>query len=228
LKTTAIITAGGTGKRFMSDVPKQYHLLEGTPIIVRTLQQFSKSPLITDIVISAAPQYIQLIEKYLIDYNLKKVKEIVSCGLERQDSVYNAIESETAFNSDIIMIHDAVRPFVSQKLIHELLEATLKYGAVFPGLKPKETIKLLADDDTVNKTLNRNRLIAVQTPESFKKEVIIRAFDYANQSGFVGTDCSSLVEKIGIIVHTVPGEENNIKITTLMDFIIAKSILENL
>lgn len=228
MKTTAIITAGGTGKRFMSDIPKQYHLLEGVPIIVRSIQPFSQSPLISNIVISAAHDYIPLIKQYKKEYHLDKISEIVTCGTERQDSIYNALKTKTAFESDIIMIHDAVRPFISQKLIQSLFEATLTYGAVFPGLRPKDTIKKLAGDGIVCKTLDREHLVAVQTPESFKKNIIIKAFSAAIESGFVGTDSSSLVENIGVEVHTITGEENNIKITTLIDFIIAKSLLENI
>lgn len=228
MKTTVIITAGGSGKRFLSDIPKQYHLLNSVPIIVRTIQQFELSPLISDIVISVAPDYIHQINKYISEYNLNKISEIVSSGEERQDSVTNALQTETARNSDIIMIHDAVRPFITQQLIKSLFDATLLYGAVFPGLRPKETIKQLAGDGTIGKTLDRNSLVAVQTPESFKKEIILKAFSFARESGFIGTDSSSLVENMGVDVHTILGEENNIKITTLIDFTIAKSILENL
>jgi 2-C-methyl-D-erythritol 4-phosphate cytidylyltransferase len=228
LKTTAIITAGGSGKRFMSDIPKQYHLLNGVPIIVRTIQLFELSPLISNIVISVAPDFIPLVEQYITDYHLKKISEVVACGRERQDSVYNALQTKTAFTSDIIMIHDAVRPFVSQNLIQSLFDATLIYGAVFPGLRPKETIKQIKTDGMVAKTLDRNSLLAVQTPESFNRDIIIKAFSIARESGFIGTDSSSLVENIGIDVHSIPGEENNIKITTLIDFTIAQSILENI
>lgn len=228
MKTTAIITAGGSGKRFMSDIPKQYHLLNGVPIIVRTIQLFELSPLISNIVISVAPDFIPLVEQYITDYHLKKISEVVACGRERQDSVYNALQTKTAFTSDIIMIHDAVRPFVSQNLIQSLFDATLIYGAVFPGLRPKETIKQIKTDGMVAKTLDRNSLLAVQTPESFNRDIIIKAFSIARESGFIGTDSSSLVENIGIDVHSIPGEENNIKITTLIDFTIAQSILENI
>jgi 2-C-methyl-D-erythritol 4-phosphate cytidylyltransferase len=228
LKTTAIITAGGSGKRFMSDIPKQYHLLDGVPIIVRTIQQFELSPVISDIVISVASDFIPLINQYISDYKITKISEVVSSGDERQDSVYNALQTSTANSADIIMIHDAVRPFISQNLIQSLFDATLIYGAVFPGLPPKETIKQLRPDGMVTKTLDRDSLIAVQTPESFKREIIIKAFSTAKDSGLIGTDSSSLVENIGIDVHTIPGEENNIKITTLIDFTFAKSILENL
>ncbi|MEI6089082.1 MAG: 2-C-methyl-D-erythritol 4-phosphate cytidylyltransferase [bacterium] len=228
MKTTAIITAGGSGKRFMSDIPKQYHLLEGVPIIVRTIQQFELSPVISDIVLSVAPDFIPLINQYIIDYQLEKITEIVSSGRERQDSVFNALQTKTVYESDVIMIHDAVRPFVTQKLIQSLFDATMLYGAVFPGLRPKETIKQLHTDGMVAKTLDRDSLVAVQTPESFKKDIIIKAFSTANEFGFIGTDSSSLVENIGIDVHFIAGEENNIKITTLIDFTIAKTILENL
>ena len=228
MKTTAIITAGGTGKRFLSDKPKQYHLLEGVPIIVRSMQPFSQSPLISNIVISAAHDYIPLINQYKEEYHLDKITEIVTCGKERQYSVYNALMTKTALESDIIMIHDAVRPFISQKLIQSLFEATLTFGAVFPGLPPKETIKQLVGNGIVGKTLDREHLVAVQTPESFKKDIIIKAFSSAIESRYIGTDSSSLVENIGIDVHMIEGEENNIKITTLIDFIIAKSILENI
>ncbi len=228
MKTTAIITAGGSGKRFMSDIPKQYHLLNGLPIIVRTIQQFELNPLISDIVVSVAPDFIPLINQYITDFHLKKISEIVSCGKERQDSVYNALQSKTAMESDIIMIHDAVRPFITQELINSLIDASIQFGAVFPGLRPKETIKELTPDGYVSKTLDRSNLVAVQTPESFKKDIIIKAFSEAQKSGFLGTDSSSLVEEIGLPVHTIEGEENNIKITTMNDFILAKSILENI
>ena len=127
--------------------------------------------------------------------------------------------------ADIILIHDAVRPFVNQKLITELIENANKFGAVCPGIKPKSTIKEITMNNEVKQTINRDNLREIQTPQAFIKTLIIKAYTNARDINFFGTDSASLVEKINAKVTVIDGYEENIKITTPYDFNIAELLL---
>ncbi len=223
---SVIIPAGGVGKRFGGDLPKQYIELEGIPIILRTLLCFEQSPYVVNIIIAASDEWYAFIDNLISKYNIKKVKDIISGGKERLNSIDNALKSEHLYNSDIILVHDAVRPFVSQKLIKEIIEASDKYGAAIPGINPNETIKSANADNIVQSTLNRSQIWSIQTPQGFRRPLILKAYQNAIRKNIFGTDDSSLVEAIAHKVKIIPGEPQNIKITTPFDMSIAGKILK--
>ncbi len=218
MNISAIIPAGGTGDRFGGNIPKQFVNLDGIPVIIRTLLIFEITPDVTSIVVSVLPQYKSKLEAYVRDYNISKVTDLVDGGKERHFSVLNAINTKAVRNSDIVLIHDAVRPFASPLLVQEIIEATKIFGAAVPGLTPKETIKVIDKNNFIQATIARDSLVSVQTPQGFKSEIIFQAYNSLTNGERFVTDDATLVESLGYNIHVIPGEEFNIKITSKPDF----------
>lgn len=227
MKCSVIIPAGGSGKRFGSELPKQFTELDGIPVIIRTIQVFEQVEEIDAIIVVVHTEWFTKTKKLVEEYGFKKVKEVVIGGLERQDSVFNGLNSKTAKDSEIVLVHDAVRPFVSTELIKRVIETAEDNGAVIPAVKPSETIKEITAKNIVVKTIDRSRLSLIQTPQGFWYDIIANAYEKAKNASFNGTDSASLVEFIGFKITAVPGEETNIKITTPFDMKIGKMILED-
>ncbi len=220
---SAVIVAAGEGERFKSSIPKLYLGLGGKPIIVHSLLAFYKNHLVKEIVLVIRPGEESRIKKILSDFSIK-VERVVTGGTERQDSVergLSAVSSET----DIILIHDGARPLVSKKLIGEVIKEAEKSGAVVPAFPCEDTIKEVKNG-AVLKTPKRNFLWAVQTPQGFKKDIILSAYKKSKENGYYGTDDAELVENFGGRVRIVPGEKENIKITRPVDLVLAEAILK--
>lgn len=226
MQSCVLIPAGGSGKRFGSQIPKQFLKINEKEIIVYALEVFQYSDEINSIVIASHQEWIDYLFNLKDKYLLSKVKEIIPGGVERQDSVRNALETETARQSDIILVHDAVRPFVSSSLIKQLLKAAIESDAAVPAVVPKNTIKSSEANYTLN-TLDRNTLREIHTPQVFKRKILENAFINAYQINYFGTDSSSLLELMGIKSKIVESYYENIKITTPFDIELAKLILEN-
>lgn len=224
MKIVLVIPAGGVGKRLDPKCPKQFISIGGIPIIARTILAAETIDRIDAIVIASATNAIDRMNDIVRDYDLRKVKEIVPGGAERSDSVYNALQTETARNSDILLVHDAARPFASESLYLRTIEAAIEHGAAIPALPPKDTIKRKTADDFVDKTLNRGELVSVQTPQAFRTKLLIESNEKFKSLEFPATDDASIVERFGVPVKIVPGEETNIKITTKLDPELAKII----
>lgn len=222
---TAIIPAGGSGKRFGSVVPKQFIELNGKPVIVYSLEILQNHPSIDNIVISVHDSFRDILNEFINKYNLTKVREIINNGYERQDSIMNCINSKFITESDIIIEHDAVRPFINKELIDDLLSWVIHHDAVIPVLDVKDTIKIVDSKGMVNSTPDRSILRAVQTPQAFKTKFYIESYKKAYSEQFIGTDSSSLLEKAGYFVKTIEGVERNFKLTTQFDFIIAERVI---
>lgn len=218
MNIATIIPAGGTGDRFGGNIPKQFVNLDGIPVIVRTLLIFEITPEISSIVVSVLPQYKSKLEGFVRDYNISKVTDLVDGGKERHYSVMNAMNTKAVLGSDIVLIHDAVRPFASPLLVQEIIESTRIYGAAVPGLTPKETIKQIDEDSFIEGTIARDSLVSVQTPQGFKTEIIYQAYQTLKNGEKMITDDATLVESLGYKVRVIPGEEFNIKITSKPDF----------
>lgn len=223
-KVTLIIAAGGTGKRIGDPLPKQFIEIAGKPIIVHTLAYFYSNSKISDIIISIHKDWESHLQKLMNENGFSDKCRIVLGGISRQDSIKNALD--TIVDSEIIMIHDAVRPFVTDRMIDDLIEAAEKYGAALPGLTPVNTIKILSDNNTVRTTPERSQLTSVQTPQAFKLDVIRNANENAYSKSYLGTDDASLVEFAGYEVKVVEGNELNIKITRPIDLVLAEEILK--
>ena len=222
-KITLILAAAGIGKRMGLDYPKQFFEHNGKPLFIFPLEIAEKSSLIDEIIIVTNENNIDLVEKQCNKYNIKKVKKILAGGKERQDSIYNALKEDEG--STYILVQDGVRPFMKEKYI-EMTCAALDRdkslaGAVI-GVPVKDTIKVVGLDGEILATPNRARLVAVHTPQTFRGDILKKAYKKAEAEKFLGTDDSSLVERIGEKVKIITGDYDNIKITTLEDLLSLK------
>jgi 2-C-methyl-D-erythritol 4-phosphate cytidylyltransferase len=225
---SALIVAAGKGSRMKIEQNKIFLEIRGKEIITRTIDVFENHVQIDEIVVVVnESDKDKLKEKYINSDNYKKVKKIVAGGAERQDSVENGLKA-LAENSDIVLIHDGARPFIEDTLIKKSIDAAKTHGAACLAVPVKDTIKKVDMDGFVDETLNRSRLWAVQTPQSFRIEVIKKAHEYAKKEGYLGTDDTFLVEKMGEKVILVPSSYDNIKVTTFEDIKLAENIAEKM
>jgi 2-C-methyl-D-erythritol 4-phosphate cytidylyltransferase len=240
MKVVAIIPAAGLGTR-MASAPsargkkpaasKQFTELGGVPILIHTLRKFAASPEVSEIYIALRANEIAgfhaRLDKETKDLLSKKV-HLVEGGDHRQHSVANAITSISAADDDIVLVHDAVRPFVTEEIIHDVIVAAQKYGAAIAGLPAVDTVKQVertSDGALITATLPRERVVMAQTPQGFRYDVLKKAFDEATADGFLGTDEASLVERSGHAVAVVMGSPRNIKITAPADMELAEFYL---
>lgn len=225
MKTIAIIPAGGAGKRMGGCVPKQYLSLAGIPILVHTLRVFQSSSLIDEILLVVPEGDIPDVRRDLVQrYRISKVCLVLPGGRERQDSVKNALMHLRDEHGEIV-IHDGVRPFVTGDLIERAVAGAKEFGAVAVGVPVRDTVKAVDAAGRVVKTVSREGLWLAQTPQAFRKEVILAAYAGAEADGFYGTDDASLVERTGFPVRMIPGDGDNIKVTTPEDLVRGERIL---
>ena len=231
-RVAAIIVAGGSGQRMQSSVRKQYMMLKGLPVVVRTLHFFAARKFIDPIllVIPRADETFcrlellrphGLSERILLDYG----------GTHRQSSVKNGLDvlKDQGFSGkDVVLIHDGVRPFVNAAMIENCIEGARRHGACVPAIRVVDTLKRVDDHGKVVDTVSRENLYQVQTPQAFHFDLVVSAHEYALGSGLMGTDDASLVEAMGKAVYIVPGSPDNIKLTTPEDMGRAESIVSRL
>lgn len=215
MKTAAIIPAGGKGTRTALDVPKQFYKIDGKELIVYTLEIFQKSPNIDEIIIAAIPEGMTKISSLCKKYNLTKVKCIVEGGTTRQDSVYNALLSQSFSNDDIIAVHDAARPLLTQSILNEAIDTAIKNDSVVTAIPAKDS--LFSGGDSIHSYLDRNQIYYAQTPQVFKYKILINAFKKAIEENFTGTDEAMLVLRNRNPVQIVKGTSRNFKITDQKD-----------
>lgn len=205
-------------------LPKQFQSLNGKPVLGHTLQKFEACELVNDVILLTAPDWLAYAAGEVVDrFNIKKVRKLVEGGKTRQDSVFqglNALESEV----DVVLVHDAVRPFVSQTKLIEIINAGYEFGAAILAVPPRDTVKV-AHNDQVERTLDRTQLWCAQTPQAFKTEIVRTAYEKAFDAGLYMTDDAALVEFAGHPVRIVPGEEHNIKITVPSDLLFAEMLV---
>jgi 2-C-methyl-D-erythritol 4-phosphate cytidylyltransferase len=228
MKTVAIIPAAGSSKRMQNNISKQYLLLEGTPVLARTLEIFQRSPGIDEIFLIVPRADIDYAHKHIVNrYAISKVSNILAGGKERQDSVRNGIDA-LGNDHDIVVIHDGVRPFISEELVHSAILGASKAKAVTVGVPVKDTVKSIDYHGIVVETLDRNHLWLTQTPQAFERDIIKKAYEVAYRDNYYGTDDASLVERIGIKVMMIRGSYDNIKITTKDDIMLAEILTRRL
>jgi 2-C-methyl-D-erythritol 4-phosphate cytidylyltransferase len=226
MKADAIIVSAGKGQRFMEGKKKQFYLLADKPILVHTLDQFETCPLIRSILLVVGQEDMDYSLKEIVEqYKYRKIAQIIPGGKRRQDSVKNGIDA-LAKDVEIVVIHDGVRPFVTKAMIEDSIHSAERFGAVVLAMPVKDTIKMANPNGTVLKTLDRDALWQIQTPQAFQASLIREAYYKATEDGFMGTDDASLVERLGIKVHILPGSYTNIKITTPEDLILANLFLK--
>lgn len=227
MRVEAIIAAGGTGRRFGEDQPKQFYLLKGKPILSWAIGRFEECILVDRIILAVPRGMGKYTRQHVLSpFGYKKVKTVVEGGKERRDSVLQGLRVlET--DTDTVLVHDGVRPIISEELIRKVIQATQRWEAVVPGLPLRETIKQVGRDNLVSGTLNRKSIYLIQTPQGFKKDLICRAYAQVKKRGWVASDDASLVEKLGAKVKMIPGEETNIKITSPQDLVLSELFLED-
>jgi 2-C-methyl-D-erythritol 4-phosphate cytidylyltransferase len=240
MKVIVIIPAAGLGTRMAAPsakgkkpaASKQFTELAGTPILIRTLRQFADSAAVTEIYIALRANEIDGFRARLENQNkdlLKKV-HLVEGGEHRQHSVANALTAIHAAPDDVVLVHDAVRPFVTEQIIQDVVRAAQKYGAAIAGVPAVDTIKEVkrtAEGAVITATIPREHVVMAQTPQGFRYAVLKKAFDEATADGFIGTDEASLVERSGHEVAVVMGSHRNIKITTPADMELAEFYLKS-
>ena len=226
-QVTAIIVAGGSGKRMGTNIKKQFIEMNEKEILAHTIETFNRSKVIDDIIVVVGEEDCQRVQEDIVNkYGYYKVSKVVKGGKERQDSVYNgliAVQKETEY----VMIHDGARPFISETIIEKALKVTKEKKATVVAVPVKDTIKVVNQEGKVEGTPNRSTLWSVQTPQSFEKQLLMRAYEFAREKKLDVTDDSMIVEAYGSEVHIVEGEYNNIKITTIEDLDLGQAILKN-
>lgn len=228
----APMRAEARGKQKKALPSKQFTELGGTPILIHTLRKFAAVDAVSEIWIALRENEIKgfraRLESEAKDV-LKKRVELVVGGEHRQQSVENALNALAAAADDIVLVHDAVRPFVTREIIQDVIEAAEKYGAAIAGLPAVDTVKQVertAEGALIKATIPRAGIVMAQTPQGFRYGVIKKAFDEASADGFFGTDEASLVERSGHDVAVVMGSPRNIKITAPADMELAEFYLK--
>lgn len=221
----ALILAGGRGSRMKAEKSKQYIDVCGRPVLYYTLKKFINNSKIHKIILVIPKDEEEYCRKEVLSKYGLNVDKIIYGGKERQDSVYNGLKE--AQDSDIVLIHDAARPFVTDSIIEEGIKFAEEYGAASPGVMPKDTIKVQGSDGFSEKTLKRSELVAIQTPQVFKTELIINAHKKIKEENIPVTDDTMAAELSGHRVFIYPGDYNNIKITTPEDLILAEYLAES-
>jgi len=219
-RVAVIIPAGGSGSRFGAKTPKQFLRLINAPILLHTIQAFAAHPDVADIVIVGSAAHLRRIQSMVDKAKVSKVRAVVEGGASRQASVWAGLCAVDVQNS-IVLVHDAVRPFVEGALISQVVAAAVRWGAAVAAVPSLDTILWEGKPQTFTKALDRSRLWNVQTPQGFRRTLLVRAHKRAQRSGFVGTDEASLILKLGKQVRIVPSTARNIKITTKEDLKIA-------
>ena len=221
-----IIPAAGSGTRMKSEVPKPYLQIGGRTILEWTVSRFLQSTNIRQVIVATGAGYIEEANRLLSSSSLssRKALHIIEGGSDRQESVEKALEFVDEV--DLVAVHDAVRPFVTGSQIAECCKTAEKYGGAVLGIPARDTIKECDGDGFVRSTPDRSRLWQCQTPQIFRFQILKKAFRYANDTGFRGTDDASIVEHMGGVVRMVQGDASNIKITYPQDMIFAKILIE--
>ncbi|MCX5809341.1 MAG: 2-C-methyl-D-erythritol 4-phosphate cytidylyltransferase [Proteobacteria bacterium] len=228
MRTLAIILAGGSGKRMGTATNKQFLLLDNKPIIVRTLQIFEECRPVDGVYLVVNQKDLPIMQEEILEtYKFNKVLKLVIGGRLRQDSVRNGLEA-IENPCDIVIIHDGARPFVSPSFIEKGIFLMEMFDAVISALPVKDTIKTVSKEGFVMKTLERDSLWNVQTPQTFKYDLIVKAYREGMNKKLYGYDDATFLEHMGKKVKVIEGSPYNIKITTPEDLIIAKGMLSQL
>lgn len=220
MSVLAIIPAAGVGVRMGRETPKQFLFLEGTPIFVHTLRKFVSAPEVHEVFLAARQEEWERVGQAIDKESFAKPVRLTEGGGTRQDTVARALAAASP-STEVVLVHDAVRPFVRAEMIGRIISAARKDGAAIFGVPSVDTVKQV-EHETILGTIPRERIALAQTPQAFRYEVLKEAFDRAQADGFQGTDESSLVERLGSRVTVLMGSDRNIKITKPSDLPLAQ------
>ena len=224
MKVGAIIAAAGFGRRMKTDRPKQLLVLNGTPIIVHTIRKFDATSAVDYVIVTAPRESVGEVRDLVKSAGFKKSVTVIEGGERRQDSVAMGLR-QLQPETEIVAVHDGVRPFVSVEDIENVVRQAERTGAAILGVPIVDTVKQ-AEKEFVQSTITREHLVLAQTPQAFRTDVLKEAFDRAAKDEYYGTDESSLVERLGYPIAIVRGSERNIKITRPSDLTLARAFLE--
>ncbi|RHW36221.1 2-C-methyl-D-erythritol 4-phosphate cytidylyltransferase [Lysinibacillus yapensis] len=217
-----VLPAAGSGKRMGAGQNKLFLLLEDKPILIHTLEVFQDDENCTGIWLAVKPEERGFIQQLLKKFHITKVKGLPNGGEERQHSVHSCLKEMQQV--EIVLVHDAARPFITKPIIARLVEAASEKGAAIAGVRAKDTMKKVRDGVIVE-TIDRDSLWMIQTPQAFQFNLLAEAEDVAEKVGFLGTDEAMLVERLGHAVHIVEASYDNLKMTTKEDLVLGEAIL---
>jgi 2-C-methyl-D-erythritol 4-phosphate cytidylyltransferase len=220
MSVLGIIPAAGTGVRMGSGTPKQFLALEGVPIFVHTLRKVSASDVVDEIYVAVRPEDSERARHDLEHEHFTKPVRLVNGGSSRQETVARALAHAPPGN-ELVVVHDAVRPFVELEMIRRVTEAARAEGGAILGILSVDTVKQV-ERQTIVGTIPRERIALAQTPQAFRYSILREAFDRAAADGFNGSDEASLVERLGYRVTVLLGSDRNIKITKPSDLPLAR------
>lgn len=222
VKVVAIVPAAGSGKRLGLKIKKPFVLLNGKPLVTYALAALEKSNVIDGIMVAAERSSVERFRRLIKRYKFRKIIDVVIGGKTRSESVRNCL-SKIAPSFGIIAIHDGARPLVDQSLISGSVRLAKKFGACVAAVPENDTVKIVDSRRLVKKTLDRTMVWRAQTPQAFRRDIILKA--YGLKDAFKATDDSSLVERLGQRVRVLEGSRRNIKITTKEDLKLAEALL---
>lgn len=223
MKLEAIVLAAGRGLRLQSKIPKPLARINSKPVIIYSLETLSRHPWVKDIILVVNSKNSKGIIKEVKKRRIKKIEKIIQGGRRRQDSVLNGLKAVDN-DTHLVLIHDAARPFIDKDTLTALIKTAKNSGAAIAGVPVKATIKRVSGKFIVKKTIERKGLWEIQTPQVFKKDLILRAYKKFGKQD--ATDDAMLVERLGEKVSVVLGSYNNIKVTTPEDMELAKAIVK--
>jgi len=230
-RIAAILPAAGMGTRMGAETPKQFLELNGTPIVILSLRRIASCPLVTDLIVATRADEVQRLEARIAKEKFKQPVRVVKGGDSRQDSVAAALR-EVPNDTEIVLVHDAVRPFVTVEQITRVIEEARGCQAAILGIPAMDTVKevkrasLPEDVALITGTIPRERLVLAQTPQGFATKLLKEAFARAQSDGVSASDEAGLVERLGHDVHVVLGSERNMKITKPADMELARFYLD--
>ncbi len=222
MRAVAVVPAGGSGQRMAASRPKQFLALDGVPLLVATLRALLRHRAVAGVVVAAPAARLDWTRRLLRRHRVPRVLAVVAGGAERQESVWRGLQAIPS-DAGLVVVHDGVRPFVDARLVEAVLAAARRVGAAVCALEARETVKRVRGG-LVEATVDRQGLWLVQTPQAFRRELLLEAHDKARRDGFVGTDDAVLVERLGAPVAVVPGLGHNVKITTPADLRLARRL----
>jgi 2-C-methyl-D-erythritol 4-phosphate cytidylyltransferase len=228
MKVSVILPAAGLGTRMGREKSgtsrKQFMLLEGAPILIHTIRKFLRSPSVTEIVVALRAEDLDWARGLIHQEHPARPVRLVEGGESRQASVENALAT-LAPDTELVAVHDAVRPFIDVDLVEKVIAEAAAAGAAIVGIVPVDTVKRV-HKNKIRATLPREHLVLAQTPQVFRFDLLKRAFEMARQDNFLGTDESSLVERLEQVeVTVVQGSDRNLKITRPSDMDLARLFL---
>lgn len=225
-KTTAIVLAAGRGERSGLEEPKQFLDLAGAPLIIHCLRAFNEASEVDKIIVVTHESYMERVKSLIDSYTIDKCRRVVQGGETRQDSSRAGVLAADE-NTDIVLIHDAARPFVTTEIITNVVEALSVCGAVNPVISSTDTVVRTNDKGFIEEILDRKQILGCQTPQGFDYNLVKQAHDHALAKGIRDhTDDGSLILAMGKPVYTVTGDKYNIKLTYKADFAIAEVIFK--